>query len=297
MPAKKKTTATKRGPAKQVRESLNFPALVASIRQVHEQSAALVNRTVNTTLTLRNWVIGGYIREYEQNGADRAQYGTHLLESLSDSLQDCLDRSYTGRYLGLCRQLFDVYPGIRKSVISEFTPPWVADTLGDSDTAKIQKSLISESEQMILPVSNLRSVTEQTPSEPMPRSVTAKSAKPGIASDVAHWLSAIWQTPSANFATDARMLVERLSFTHLAELITIDDPLKRAFYEIECIRGNWSVRALKRQIATLYFERSGLSKDKEKLAAQHYHVGVQMYREKCGPRGWEFCPGQPSCPA
>ena len=31
--------------------------------------------------------------------------------------------------------------------------------------------------------------------------------------------------------------------------------------------GNWSVRTLKRQIATLYFERSGLSKDKEKLAA------------------------------
>jgi predicted nuclease of restriction endonuclease-like (RecB) superfamily len=53
----------------------------------------------------------------------------------------------------------------------------------------------------------------------------------------------------------------------LAELIIIEDPLKRAFYEIECIRGHWSVRALKRQIATLYFERSGLSKDKEKLAA------------------------------
>lgn len=63
------------------------------------------------------------------------------------------------------------------------------------------------------------------------------------------------------------MLVERLSFTHLVELIALDDPLKRAFYEIECIRGNWSVRQLKRQIATLYFERSGLSRDKEKLAA------------------------------
>lgn len=44
-------------------------------------------------------------------------------------------------------------------------------------------------------------------------------------------------------------------------------PLKRAFYEIECIRGDWSVRALKRQIATLYFKRSELSTDKEKLAA------------------------------
>jgi len=64
-----------------------------------------------------------------------------------------------------------------------------------------------------------------------------------------------------------RLLVERLSFTHLVELIALDDPLKRAFYEIECIRGNWPVRTLKRQIATLYFERSGLSWDKEKLAA------------------------------
>jgi len=50
-------------------------------------------------------------------------------------------------------------------------------------------------------------------------------------------------------------------------LIAIDDPLKRAFYEIECIRGNWSVRELRRQISTLYFERSGLSKHKEKSAA------------------------------
>jgi len=34
-------------------------------------------------------------------------------------------------------------------------------------------------------------------------------------------------------------LIERLSFTHLVELIKIEDPLKRVFYESECIRGNW----------------------------------------------------------
>jgi predicted nuclease of restriction endonuclease-like (RecB) superfamily len=39
------------------------------------------------------------------------------------------------------------------------------------------------------------------------------------------------------------------------------------FYEVECIRGNWSVRELKRQITSLYYERSGLSHDKKKLAA------------------------------
>jgi len=76
-----------------------------------------------------------------------------------------------------------------------------------------------------------------------------------------------------------QILLERLSYTHLELLMAIADPLKRAFYEIECIRGNWSVRTLKRQIATLYFERSGLSQDKEKLAAM-----VQQGVETTAPK-------------
>ena len=62
-------------------------------------------------------------------------------------------------------------------------------------------------------------------------------------------------------------LLSRLSFTHFAELLEIQDSLKRVFYEVECIRGNWSVRELKRQIATLYYERTGLSRNKKKLAS------------------------------
>jgi predicted nuclease of restriction endonuclease-like (RecB) superfamily len=64
----------------------------------------------------------------------------------------------------------------------------------------------------------------------------------------------------------SRDIVSKLSFTHIAELLKCDDATKRAFYEIECIRGNWSVRELKRQIASLYYERSGLSTDKQRLA-------------------------------
>lgn len=62
------------------------------------------------------------------------------------------------------------------------------------------------------------------------------------------------------------VLITRLSFTHLSELIEIDDDVKRAFYEVECIRGNGSVRELKRQIHGLYYERSGLSTNKDKLS-------------------------------
>lgn len=79
---------------------------------------------------------------------------------------------------------------------------------------------------------------------------------------------------TAGFAADARLPVERSSFTQLERLISIEDLLKSAFYEIECIRSNWSVRAMRRQIATLYFERPGPSKDKEKLAAM-VKKGVQ----------------------
>jgi predicted nuclease of restriction endonuclease-like (RecB) superfamily len=76
----------------------------------------------------------------------------------------------------------------------------------------------------------------------------------------------IRESATPELGVNGKTILERLSFTHLAELITIDDPIKRAFYEIECIRGNWSVRELKRQIASLFYERSGLSRDKKKLA-------------------------------
>ena len=60
-------------------------------------------------------------------------------------------------------------------------------------------------------------------------------------------------------------ILKKLSYSHIEQLISIKDPLKRVFYEIECIKGTWSVKELKRQIRTLLFERSGLSKNPEAL--------------------------------
>jgi predicted nuclease of restriction endonuclease-like (RecB) superfamily len=57
--------------------------------------------------------------------------------------------------------------------------------------------------------------------------------------------------------------VLRFSWTHLIEFIAIEDPWKRAFFENECLNGNWSVRQLQRQIGSLLYERTGLSSDKE----------------------------------
>ena len=72
------------------------------------------------------------------------------------------------------------------------------------------------------------------------------------------------RTASAQLAIQPKKLVERLSYSHLELLIGIDDQLKLTFYEVECIKGNWSVRELKQQIASLYYERSGLSKGRKK---------------------------------
>ncbi|MCH8512978.1 MAG: DUF1016 N-terminal domain-containing protein [Kiritimatiellae bacterium] len=61
------------------------------------------------------------------------------------------------------------------------------------------------------------------------------------------------------FALPPERLLQTLSFSHFMELMKLDDPLKRVFYELEAVRGNWTVRVLKRQIGSLLFERTGLS--------------------------------------
>ena len=74
------------------------------------------------------------------------------------------------------------------------------------------------------------------------------------------------RTASAQCFLSPEKLIRSLSYSHFELLIGLDDDLKRAFYEVECFRGKWSVRELRRQINSLHFERSGLSENKKKLA-------------------------------
>ena len=64
---------------------------------------------------------------------------------------------------------------------------------------------------------------------------------------------------SAQLAVPLQKLINSISYSQFKLLVDLDDNLKRAFYEVECVCGNWSVRELKRQINSLYYERSGLS--------------------------------------
>ena len=95
------------------------------------------------------------------------------------------------------------------------------------------------------------------------RSVTAK-------------LQVVSEIANNDWKLAAEKLFNRLSSTHLNAISAIDNPIKRAFYEMETIRGCWTVKELERQIDSLYYERSGLSKNKEALSALVQQQAVQL---------------------
>ena len=72
-------------------------------------------------------------------------------------------------------------------------------------------------------------------------------------------------TVSHQFETKPKVLVSNLSFSHIREIMVIEDAFERFFYETECMKCNWSVRELRRQIKTNLFVRAGISKNPELL--------------------------------
>jgi predicted nuclease of restriction endonuclease-like (RecB) superfamily len=185
---------------------MNFSQLVTVIKQAHTIFRSEALKAINISLTLRNWLIGYYIAEYELSGSDRAEYGEKIFEILAEKLielSNCNKRQLY-RYLDFYR----VYPQIVGTLSSQL--------------------------RKFLP-------------EPIN--------------------GAIVGTASPLSESKGYSVIELLSYSHIELLVEIEDETKRLFYEVECIWGNWSVRELKRQITSLYYERSGLSHDKKKLAA------------------------------
>jgi hypothetical protein len=56
-----------------------------------------------------------------------------------------------------------------------------------------------------------------------------------------------------------------LSWSHVVELLKLDDPLERGFYEQQCAREKWSVRELQRQIKSSLFLRLAASREKSEV--------------------------------
>lgn len=190
-------------------EALTFAGLVATIEDAHGRLKSEAVRAVNMSLTIRNWLVGAHIVEYEQEGEDRAAYGTGLLERLSAALASSGRVKYRARELRRCRQFYLAYPQFRVTLSPELA------RLGDPERS------------------------------PLPIRVTL--------------------SPESQAATTR--LLKSLSFNHFGEILEIDDPRKREFYEAECLAGGWSVRQLRRQITSLLFERTILSTDQTAIRA------------------------------
>lgn len=91
---------------------LNFSQLVVAIQHVHGHLVAQAGKAVNISLTLRNWMIGFYIAEYELRGADRAAYGNNLLSELAKRLSQLNISNCNRRQLYRYMRFYRLYPGI-----------------------------------------------------------------------------------------------------------------------------------------------------------------------------------------
>lgn len=65
---------------------MNFEQLINTIESTHVELSSQAVKQVNHLQTIRNWLIGCYIVEFEQNGEDRAEYGAKLIENMAQKL-------------------------------------------------------------------------------------------------------------------------------------------------------------------------------------------------------------------
>lgn len=110
-----------------------LPILVEKISNTHLYFQKQAAKQVDTFLTLRNWVIGYYLFEYEQNGADRAIYGEKLYKNLSLKLKETEIGAIRERHLYLCKYLYLAYPEILRTVSAKSDLPY---TLVLNETSK-----------------------------------------------------------------------------------------------------------------------------------------------------------------
>jgi len=204
---------------------MQFSDLISAVRELDDALRRRAAKAVNVALTARNWLIGAWIVEFEQKGEDRARYGERLIPELALAVSV---RGLSVSNLRSCRQFYAMYPRIGQALTDQFVQDLGIDAPLLAVAQGIHQTLSGES-----------------------------GDTPQVASESA--------LSDSDFSVEPTQLLMQLSFSHILELLKIDDPLKRGFYEIEAIRGGWSVRELKRQIGSLLFERLGLSRDKDRL--------------------------------
>lgn len=197
---------------------------------------------------MRNWLIGAHIVEFEQVGEDRAAYGQVLIQTLAKSLTESGCRGLSWRNLYNFRELALAYPGLdprelSKLLVLPLPAPKILQT-----SAKFRLLSSSASRQTAGDFTN--------------------SLFPSLARRASQqqfmWRDATWTV----------RLFTTLTFSHLLELARIDDEIRRAFYEIHCLKERWSVREFQRQKDSMLYERIGLSENRDAVLALAREEGV-----------------------
>ena len=155
-------------------ENSKYNSLITTIGEVLEQGKAYVLQTVNQGIVQTYWAIGKHIVEFEQAGNEKAEYGSDMLNRLSNDLTARYGKGFSRANVFYIRKLYMTYP-------------------------KVQT------------------------------------------------------------------LSKLLSWSHFVELLKLDDPLERSFYQKECENAHWGVRELKRQMKSMLFQRLALSKNKDEV--------------------------------
>ncbi len=187
----------------------SFNDLASIVQTTHDAAQSSAVKAINRMQTMRNWLIGYYIVEFEQHGKDRAEYGTQLLKKLEERVDR---KGLTTTLFKWARKFYRLYPQMMEN----------------------------------LPIPICATVMHQL--QPI------ENKEYTIGASMTH-----------QFVTPGKTIISHLSFTHLREIMTLDDPLARYFYEQECIKCTWSVRELRRQISTNLYVRAGISANPEKL--------------------------------
>jgi predicted nuclease of restriction endonuclease-like (RecB) superfamily len=224
----------------------DFESLLNQIQSVQTVLQNSTAHSINTGLTIRNWLIGYYIVEFEQNGNDRAQYGERLLQNLETKLNT---KGLTERRFREFRQFYKSYPQLGTEISNHLPFDTIKQLPNIETDFSIWKLSTIDTEDEIRQIPTAELNVEKW------HSASAES------------YNIIRHSASAEFkGVPINLILNKLSYTHLRKTIQIEDFVKRTFYEMESIKGNWSVSELERQINSLYYERSGLSQNKEALS-------------------------------
>jgi len=87
-----------------------YEQLLNNIGKTFENSRNKAAQSINNELLLAKWKIGRYIVEYEQQGNEKAEYGSSLLDRLSKDLRLKYDIGFSRRSVSDMRRFYITYP-------------------------------------------------------------------------------------------------------------------------------------------------------------------------------------------